>query len=288
MKSVLVSFVVAAALLCSGPAAHAGSVAYFTDFADDFGTIDLDTGSYHVSGVLPNNLGGIGYGPNGVLYGLDWTDTLVRINPGTAAVSTVGPSGLTPPPGNPPDSSSIPFTALSNGRLYGVDTSNVLYTFNPLTGQATVIGSTGIPAAGAGQTWSNSLAGVNGNLFYTYQLFDANTGSPLDEAQVYRIDPATGAATLLGPVDVSADLPFFGAGSVAGVLYGFTVDINTLVREIYTIDEQTGKASFVTDVAPGLPGILSATAVPEPSHLFLAGLGLVFLRGVRRAVAEGL
>lgn len=128
--------------------ARASSIGYFTDYSDDFGTINLDTGAYQIRGVLPNNVGGIGWGPAGTLYGLDWTDSLVRINPATAQVTTVGPSGLQPPAGTPPDSSTIPFTTTADGRLYGVDTANDLYSFNPVTGQATRIGSTGIASAG--------------------------------------------------------------------------------------------------------------------------------------------
>lgn len=113
-------------------------------------------------------------------------------------------------------------------------------------------------------------------------MFDAN-GQPLGQASVYRIDAATGAATLLGAVGVSADLPFFGAGSVNGTLYAFTVDTSTFVREIYTINQQTGKATFDTDVDPGLTGILSVAPlapVPEPWSAFLtaAGFAIVFLR----------
>ena len=91
---VFISACVALAPVLGPSVACADSLAYFTDYGDDFGTVDLNTGSYHVIEVLPNNLGGIGYGPNRALYGLDWTDTLVKINPGTAAVTTVGASGL--------------------------------------------------------------------------------------------------------------------------------------------------------------------------------------------------
>ena len=154
-------------------------------------------------------------------------------------------------------------------------TNNVLYSFDYLTGKASAVGPTGVSVACLHQVWSNSLAGVGNSLFYTYQLFDANTGASLDEAQVYKIDPRTGAAKLLGPVGVSPDLPFFGAGSVDGILYGFTVDTSTLVERSTQSTNRRVKPLSLQTWSRALRAFSSAVAVPEPGVSVLAGTGLV-------------
>ena len=60
-----------------------------------FGTMDLVSGNFTRTGPdMVYQLGGIGVGADGNLYGLDAGNSLVRIDPGSGVVTSIGYSGI--------------------------------------------------------------------------------------------------------------------------------------------------------------------------------------------------
>jgi hypothetical protein len=89
----------------------------------------------------------------------------------------------------------------SNGSLLTLGFDGNLTSINPATGLTTIIGPTGLsdcstPAAPCGSMSAGVLAGLGGTLYATD--FSQN---------LYRVNPATGAATLIGPTGIPA-VPF--------------------------------------------------------------------------------
>ncbi len=140
-------------------------------------------------GTLANVVGaggavnGLGYDPNaGVLYGvIQASGQLVRINTTTGAATLIGTGNAGTTIGG------LEFDPRSN-TLYGVNDAaggTTLVTFNTTTGAITTIG-----VLGAGATDCNGLAVTDDG-----QLWTINAPTQ----QLLRINPATGAATLVGP-----------------------------------------------------------------------------------------
>ncbi|MCB9742628.1 MAG: hypothetical protein H6740_08515 [Alphaproteobacteria bacterium] len=127
---------------------------------------DLDSGT----------LGGVGFGPNGDLFGLDYSnDALVTVDPSTAAVTEVGPLGF-----------DLGWDGVAwscaDQLFYAVDgPSDQLFTIDPVTGLADHFMSLDVSFSAVGLEYEPS----SGTLL-------ASTGTAL-----YRLDPATGASTLL-------------------------------------------------------------------------------------------
>ena len=281
--SVIRAAVVAICGLAAAASCHAGPFAYIASGDKQFGTLDLATGAFQQIGTLPEQLGGLARGPGGILYGLDATNTLVRIDAATAAVQTAGNTGLPLVPPFQPGGASIVMAGNSSGQLFGVDATNTLYTFNPNTGQPTQIGFTGIPFpdfSTGDKIFSNSLAAIGSDLFYTYQslYFDFATGIPgndITPPALYRLDPNTGVATMIGPTDPVV----VGSVHIGEVLYGFELDTSGGASNIVILDRTTGATSFVADLDPSLTFVYAAVAIPEPSCMALLLLGLVGLTG---------
>ncbi len=155
----------------------------------------------------------------------------------------------------------VPWT---NGTLLTLGFSGNFYSINPSTGIATLIGPTGFadcaapPASPCGPHGSNSLAAVGGQIYATD--FSNN---------LYKVNPTTGAATLIGPTGIPA-LPFtpatfnpdgtfnaydealFGAnGNLYATFDAFILDFSTFTNtavidpNLYQIDPITGLATLI-------------------------------------------
>jgi hypothetical protein len=272
------------ALFCciSGASVMAGPIAYATASGGQFGTVDLSNGNFSQIGNLANPLVGLG-SSGGILYGLDSsTGQLIIINPTNAAVTAAGNTGLT---------TATVFGSLTTGALFAVDSSWGLWSINPATAATTVIGTiavnkTAFPARGS-YGYSDSLAGDANYLYFTLDLWTTTPGDVL-ASQLYRVDPATGAATVIGPTGPE---DIAGSAFIGGTLYGFTGSFVGLPHEIITLSTSTGAATFVTNVPSGpssLYGAIAAesiTAVPEPGTLALVGLALAVAGYARKRSA---
>ena len=127
----------------------------------------------------------------------------------------------------------------NNAAYYGLDfdpTAEILWALNDTTDQLGTINlSTGAftgvvacPPGGGASSWTGLAIDPVTGIFY------ASTGSNL-----YTINPATGAATLIGPFGTSLMIEI--AINMNGAMYGH--DIGT--DSIYSIDKATGTATLI-------------------------------------------
>lgn len=167
-----------------------------------------------------------------------------------------------------------------NGSLLTLTVAGDLNSINPATGVSTVIGPTGLgdcstPASPCGPNSANYLGGLGATVYATD--FANN---------LYKVNPLTGAATLIGPTGIPA-LPFipltnnpdgtlnaygetlFGAdGKLYATFDAFTVNPDTITPEsilvppnLYQIDLTTGVATLIgpTDLTLGAVANVNGT-----------------------------
>jgi subtilisin-like proprotein convertase family protein len=119
----------------------------------------------------------------------------------------------------------------SAGVLYALeDTTQQLGTVDLTDGSFTVIGPS-VPLSG--HTWSGLTVDPRNDVFYASSSNGAN-------GAIYRVDPSTGAATLIGQ-DPTVSLLIDIAMNPAGDMYGHDVGTDS----IYQIDPTTGLATLI-------------------------------------------
>ena len=210
------------------------------------------------------NLAGISFSPNGVLYGLTTfgvlapPNSLFTIEPGTGASTLIGPTGL-----SSIFEGDLDFDPQS-GILYAIQSvptgpQRDLFTINTETGAATTVGS--ISDSGDLSAMAFSDSGT---------LYVLDTATEL----LLTVDPST--ASLLTSVPLSLSL-----GPTAGM--DFDPDTGELyvadgstdgTNSLYTLDITTGELTLIgsTGLTSGLSGL---EFVPEPSALGLAAFALI-------------
>ena len=278
------NLIVSLALVLFTVPARADPIVYVVNVAQQFGTVDLFTGSFTPIGSgTPDTVNGLAQGPNGSLLTLSVGGNLESINPTTGAVTSVIPTGL----GDCTNGTSLCGPTSSNvvggfnGAVYATDFNYDLYKVNPSTGVASLIGPTGVPPITANPTIPNpdgtftlfdgNLFGAGGSLYTTRDAFNIDFGTgistPVLAPNLYRIDPSTGLATLIGPTDyLSALVEVNGTAYAFGGLNG---------QQIFSLDLTTGHTTFVSDLDPAAVVIVGAVqAAPEPASLALAGIGI--------------
>jgi len=247
------------------------NLAYVVSATAQFGVVNPETGAFTPIGKTTSVLSGLALGPDHALNGLDADNNLVTIDPATAVTTVVGNVGLPVQP----DGNVTLLTSLGKGKLFAVDPANDLYSINPWTGHATRIGSTGIPVPDfTNCVTGNSLSGAEGELYFTFEVDDNDPnicGTP-SPSRLYRIDPHTGQATLVGATGAGA--PIVGAGFVDDTLYGFTFGgaVNQ-PNTIYSIDLETGAAQFVAYQAAALEPVFGAFPVARVRQHSRGGRG---------------
>lgn len=243
-----------------------------------FGAVDLSSGHYLPIGkplpTIPTDL----VWWNGSLLTLGTTDPyagdIMRINPLNGKVTRLGATGL----------GYNAFSIASvGGKLYLTDLSGNLYTIDPRTWAATFFASTGIPADptipfttnpdGTLNLCDQTFNAVGGSLYVTFDAFNLDPSTlainkdpsnPNVGPALYRIDPATGIATLVSPVyfQLGATVPV--GSQVFGFRLaptGFIDGFPTAFSELYTLDVTTGQASFVRNIDPAAGTIFGAAPV---------------------------
>jgi len=274
---------IAAVLLALGSfaaIASADSDVYAVTIFQQFGTVELTTGSFQPIGPgTPDPVSNLVPAPNGQLFSLDAANgNLVSINPATGATTIIGATGI---------GAFGADLAEVGGKLYLTDLSNNLYSVNSSTGAATLLGPTGIPADpaypftmnpdGTLNLFDESLYGVGNALYATFDAFtlDPATLSETDVVppSLWQIDPTTGVATRIGPtmLNLSASV------DVDGTFYAFHVMPTPTgqVNQLYTLDLSNGDTSFVRDIDSSAAGIVGAAPVPEPSSIAMLGIAIL-------------
>jgi hypothetical protein len=248
---------VAAAWLAAFAAATLGHTsAKADDFAYEatgigtnlFGVVDLNSGEFTPRGGMGQTVAGLGsYG--GTIYGGAYHgNTLYSIDTSTGTLTAIG-------------NSNISYGVFGSTRtgLFAFGDNGVLYSIDPATGAASSIGSTGLSFGGNVMGMSTG----SDTLYLTQNL------------SLYSLSTQDGSASLIGTINTS-ELGFGALVDIGGTLYGGAYNGST--PNIYTLDSQTGGASFVA-ASPSTPsgitvagfwGLAPIEPVPGP----IAGAGL--------------
>ena len=263
-----------------------GQQAYALEFNqanNRFGTINLLNGSFTQLGSEGGTLfNDIAAAPNGSLYGIINTTSLVTLNTDNGTVMSSVNFNV----------SGIESLAIApDGTLYGA-TQGALYTINPVTGIATLVGS-----------FNNSVIGNSGqNIRFGYdgELYDTDGGVNATSTHFFQINTVTGTATLMGTVTnfpglclENAGSQMYGVGIQLGAAYSpmqnlLGIDLNTLVPGGTNSDGTTVNIGYelLTSNFPNNFNISSADLfvvpgsilpAPEPSAFLLSITGGVIL-----------
>ncbi len=149
---------------------------------------------------------------SGVLYGVDDTSDLYRINPVNAQARYIGGVGAV----------VNGLVVASNGTIYASG-NHSLYIVNPASGAGTRVGkNTGFSSSG-------DLAFSSNGTLYMSAIGDV----------LVRLNTSSGVGTSIGPIGFS---DVYGLGFSFGTLYGETSD-----SQLITIDPLTGKGTLLAD-----------------------------------------
>ncbi len=154
-------------------------------------TIDVCTGTTATIGATgTSDIGGIGFGSSGSLYGLDtYNDALVQLSTTTGLATTIGALGFDI------GANGLAYDC-STDTLWGADsaTGNI-FGLDLATGVATGFVSTGVSFSSVGLEFDHGTG-----------MLLAATGSAL-----YEVDPSSGATTFVGDLDtdLTDDLAYY-------------------------------------------------------------------------------
>ena len=226
-----------------------------------FGTVDLVTGAFHQIGPdTPKPQSSLVPGPEGDLLTLTFFGDLESIDLMTGVTTLIGATGL---------AESAGVLGEVDGKVYATDTNNKLYSVNTTSAAATMIGQTGIPGVPSGDLFDESLYGVGRVLYATFDALSLPCLSLDVTPALYRINPATGATTivddtqytLLGNLSASVD--------VAGTFYIFRELASApsppapSFGRVFRINLVNGNLKFVSNIDTIASAILGAFPVRQ-------------------------
>lgn len=277
----LAQFLLAVSVICVllAGSASAGPLVYVVTGSQQFGTVDLATGTFQpIGNPTPDAMSNLVWF-HGSLLSLTTTGadvgSLAQINPATGAVTDIGATGLG-------------FNAFNlggvRGNLYLTDFSNNLYSVDPATGVATPITATGMPPDptipftfnndGTFNLCDEAFYGIAGKLYATFdsQAIDPTQTPPARahayvSPDLYQIDPVTGAATLVAKTDWQLTAIVEVNGTVyafRGVIDGFdsTFGFPIAHAEVVKLNLTTGQTTKLADVDPSAGPIFGAAPKP--------------------------
>lgn len=239
----------------------ADTMVYVADAANDFGQLDLNTGSYTAIGSLSGlasgeNLYGMGFGPANHLYGFSSgsTATLYQINTTTGALTSEGTISQ----------SVRDATTASNGTFYAIsqDSNATSFSLTPPSTSVSNSHSTGIQSTGMMAVTSD------GSTAYTTAV--DNSGNDV----LYSINTATGQATMVGSLGSTNKIEISNGLFVNGTLYGFDQTYNMIVTINTSNATWSEVATYSTPNASTIVGS-AASAVPEPSTVTMGLMALL-------------
>ena len=231
MSKILTLLTISLGLIAFAASAIATPLVLVVTVGQQFGTVDLATGKFSpIGNGTPDFLSNLVWWRDGTLLtlttgGANPPGSLAKINPATGQETIIGQTGLG-------------FNAFAlgevRGTLYLTDFGGNIYFVDPGSGVATSITATGIPpdptiplsfnSDGTFNLCDEGLYRVGDNLYATFDSFDIDVNvNPPTVAHLhvapalYRIDPATGLATLVA----KTDLQIGALVEVEGRLYGF-------------------------------------------------------------------
>lgn len=191
-------------------------------------TIDLETGEGTVVGATGKDaVPGLAINSTGSIYGTTVdkqgnASELILIDADDGSAVTLGSTGITTIEGIAFDANDVLFGVANDGDLYTIDTTNAQVT---LVGDTEVFGAAGL-----------AFDPTDGGLFLS--------GGGLAEDEIYSVDPATAAATLIGLTNTDSaatpDIVFDDDGNMFGSKGGGQSD-NILIA----IDKSTAQGSIV-------------------------------------------
>jgi hypothetical protein len=222
-----------------------------------FGVLFIGSGTFTPIADLPKSAQGIGRDEHGRLYIVDVENNLVQVNGLTGRTKVVGNTGVTTTGPLGPTAVDV-FGSMATGELFLMDYANNLHSIDPKTGAATLIGATGIPPI-TSPLYSSGFSGNCNSLFFTIDEVDENLNR-LQGPSLYRIDPHTAQATLVGPT--ASFMP--GGALIGGQLYGFSLDLREFglgAPQVFSIDPDTGTATVISDL--NVSGIFGAVGFDD-------------------------
>lgn len=206
-------------------------------------SIRLDTGQVLRIGTTGfDNIEGLAFGPDGVLYGVDTeVNRLVRCNLTNGSCTSIGFLGITIG-----KDAGLAFDCAGNLWL-ACEIPAELYKVNPQTGVATFIGPLGQKVTGLGTRKGDAICAsgvfaLGGQLTNNLGCIETTASS----ASRFRTIGFLGAVVVEdGGLDFDAN----------GVLWGIQDNDNALQSILFTIDPSTGAATSVFSVPVGFESL---------------------------------
>jgi hypothetical protein len=195
-----------------------------------FGTINLLNGGFTQLGSEGSTLfNDIAASPDGVLYGIVNSTSLVTLNTINGAVITSVSFSV----------SGIESLAIaSDGTVYGA-TQSALYTINSQNGTASLIGSFNNSAIG--NSGQNIRFGSDGN------LYDTDGGVSATDTDFFQISTVNGQATLMG---VATNFPGLCLENAGSQMYGVGIQLgsaSSVAQDLVGIDLSSLKPGGTND-----------------------------------------